>query len=241
LPQPWNFIAIPLLMALELAVPAWAERGCKDGTPWHAHHIAERYGLMTIIVLGECVLGTANDVASVYQAIGWSWQLGLVGLGGLGLVLCLWWIYFLLPSGEALHNHRERAWGWGYAHFFLFGSIAAMGSGLQVVADVLKHAHPDLTGVHAVTPLYAILSVALPQLVFMAVVWFLWTYASQAKAARRYHLAPLVLACLAAVVLGVAQGLPLAWALPLLCLAPILTITYHSCGQQHRGGDYQVQ
>src|SRR5262245_62126289 len=43
------------LMALvELAVPVWAERA--SPTPWHPHHIAERYGLFTIIVLGESVL-----------------------------------------------------------------------------------------------------------------------------------------------------------------------------------------
>ena len=35
------------------------------GTPWHAHHIAERYGLLAIIALGEGVVGTVASLAAV--------------------------------------------------------------------------------------------------------------------------------------------------------------------------------
>lgn len=52
-----------LLIGLELLVPAWAERA--GATPVHPHHIAERYALMVIIGLGECVLGAANAVAKL--------------------------------------------------------------------------------------------------------------------------------------------------------------------------------
>ena len=34
-------------------VPTWAER--QSGPSWHPHHISERYGLFTLIVLGEAV------------------------------------------------------------------------------------------------------------------------------------------------------------------------------------------
>ena len=35
-------------------MPVWAERA--GPTTWHPHHIAERYGLFTLIVLGESIL-----------------------------------------------------------------------------------------------------------------------------------------------------------------------------------------
>ena len=35
------------------------------GTPWHAHHIAERYGLLVIITLGEGILGTVASINAV--------------------------------------------------------------------------------------------------------------------------------------------------------------------------------
>ena len=45
-------------VAGELAVPLWAERAAR--TPWHPHHIAERYGLFTLIVLGESILAATR-------------------------------------------------------------------------------------------------------------------------------------------------------------------------------------
>ena len=52
-----------MLAAFELAVPVWAERAAP--TTWHPHHIAERYGLLTLIVLGESILA-----ATVADSIG---------------------------------------------------------------------------------------------------------------------------------------------------------------------------
>ena len=58
-----------VLVLIELAGPALAERRA-GGTPWHAHHIAERYGLLTIIALGEGIIGTVAAVSAVVQAAG---------------------------------------------------------------------------------------------------------------------------------------------------------------------------
>ena len=52
--------AFLVLVAAELAVPLWAEAAGR--TSWHPRHIAERYGLFTIIVLGESVLAATVGV-----------------------------------------------------------------------------------------------------------------------------------------------------------------------------------
>src|SRR6185503_14773465 len=55
-PESWPVVPVfMLLVVLELAVPIWAERAPGGPTTYHPHHIAERYGLFTIIVLGESV------------------------------------------------------------------------------------------------------------------------------------------------------------------------------------------
>ena len=46
---------------------SWAERG-RATTPWHPHHIAERYGLFTIIVLGESILSATVAVQAALDA-----------------------------------------------------------------------------------------------------------------------------------------------------------------------------
>lgn len=135
-PPTWVFPTFLLFVFLEFAVPVFAEKA--KATTWHPHHIAERYSSFTIIAIGECVLGISNTISSVVQAEGVSIDLALTSVGSMALIFGLWWLYFLLPSGEALHKHRERAFVWGYLHYFIFASLAAVGTGLTVAADIYK-------------------------------------------------------------------------------------------------------
>ena len=59
-----TFVCVALLTLVEFAGPWVAERH-KGGTPWHAHHIAERYGLLVIIALGEGIVGTIASLSAV--------------------------------------------------------------------------------------------------------------------------------------------------------------------------------
>lgn len=223
LPSQWMLPSALLGVLLEMTVPVWAER--VGATPWHAHHISERYGLMTIIVLGECMLGASNSVASVLDSEGWTWSLAAVGLGSLGLVFALWWMYFLPPSAQALHHHRDRAWGWGYGHFFVFAAVAAIGAGLEVVADTLRaSAAPSVTG-HAVMPLEAITFIAIPLTVYVVAVWLQSLWLTRTSY-RQLGSVVVCLACIVGVVLAVKAGLALAWALPLLCVGPAMVVCH---------------
>ena len=147
------------------------------------------------------VLGATNAVAGMWQSFGWTLNLALVGLGSTMLAFALWWMYFLLPSGDALHRHRERGFFWGYGHFFIFASAAAVGARLEVVADVLKAGKQAAAGIadaghalapaghagnaaHGVSPLYAISMVALAQALFMFSLWVIYTRTKRAEPAR---------------------------------------------------------
>ncbi len=59
-PAGWRLPVFAAMVIAEVSVPVWAERARR--TPWHPHHIAERYGLFTIIVLGETVLASTAAV-----------------------------------------------------------------------------------------------------------------------------------------------------------------------------------
>ena len=78
------------------AGPVLAERTAP--TPWHPHHIAERYGLLVIITLGEGIIGTVASLnAVVHGAHGWTVDAALVAVAGVGLTFGSWWMYFALP------------------------------------------------------------------------------------------------------------------------------------------------
>ena len=74
-------------------MPVWAERVGRD--PWHPGHIAERYGLFVIILLGEGVLAATNARAGGARGDGLTGPLVVVGIAGLVILVGLWWMYFL--------------------------------------------------------------------------------------------------------------------------------------------------
>jgi low temperature requirement protein LtrA len=136
LPHDAGVVAFYLLAVLEMLVPAWAERrGDRTGTPWHPGHINERYGLFTLIVLGECIAAATvaiHDASAVHDES--SAALGAVVGGAVLLVFSIWWWYFEHPSEEGLRMSRGTAFFWGYGHYFVFSSVAALGTGLELAA-----------------------------------------------------------------------------------------------------------
>ena len=154
----WPVWAFVLMGAVELVVPMWAE--AVEPTTWHPEHIAERYGLFTLIVLGECVLAATTAVEGAVSESGLSWPLVLTAVGALLLVFGTWWSYFKTPVGELLRESRNLAFLWGYGHYFVFAAIAALGAGLSLAAESAQHtAHvPDVV---------AALAVAVPVVVYL--------------------------------------------------------------------------
>ncbi len=123
-----TFSVAALLVVIELTGPVVAEH--RFGiTPWHPHHISERYGLLTIITLGEVILGTVAAINAVLRSDGWTVETALVGLAGVGLAFGMWWMYFAIPSAELLDRFRNRSFGWGYGHLPLFAALAATARG----------------------------------------------------------------------------------------------------------------
>ncbi|MEV7135285.1 low temperature requirement protein A [Arthrobacter sp. NPDC093128] len=134
LPEQMQVVAFVMLAALELTVPWWAER--TGHSSWHPHHIAERYGLFAIILLGESVLAASNGLAAALRSGGVSASLVAVSAASLALLFSFWWLYFLHPAGEELAANRDKSYLWGYSHFALFAALAAVGAGLEVAITV---------------------------------------------------------------------------------------------------------
>ncbi len=135
LPHEAGRIAFYLLAILEMLLPAWAERaGDGRGTPWHAGHVAERFGLFTLIVLGECVAAATVAIHTASSSSGVSVRLVAVAAGAVLLVFSIWWWYFEHPSEEGLRMSRRTSFIWGYGHYLVLGSVGALGAGLQLAA-----------------------------------------------------------------------------------------------------------
>jgi low temperature requirement protein LtrA len=135
----WPVWAFVVMGVVELIVPAWAER--TSATSWHPEHIAERYGLFTIIVLGETILSSSVAFQTVVDARSGDLTVALTAAGALLTVFAMWWIYFAKPAGPRLLSNRI-AFPWGYGHYLVFASAAAVGAGVAVMVDrVTEHTH----------------------------------------------------------------------------------------------------
>jgi low temperature requirement protein LtrA len=222
---PATFVVIALLIGLEALGPVLAEWR-RGGTPWHAHHITERYGLLTIIALGEGLLGTVASLSAVVSAQGWTLDAVFVVVAGTGLTFGMWWTYFLLPQADLLHAHRERSFWFGYLPIVTLGGIVATGAGLHAAAYYIEH-HSKLDSVETV------LAVALPVGVYIVSVYVL--YALLVRTVHAFHL---LLIALTAAVLAVAvwladAGTSMANCLLVVTLAPMVTVVgYETLGHR---------
>ncbi len=146
---------------LELGVPALAER--KGATPWHRHHIIERYGLLNIIVLGETLLAGSMALSQV-SAPHANIALIHIALSALVILFSMWWLYF--SKEEQIQDKSiSTAFTWGYGHLIIYIAGAAVGAGFAVLVDIVSgHAQVDL--------LVGDYAVAIPASLYLAGLWF---------------------------------------------------------------------
>jgi low temperature requirement protein LtrA len=134
LPSGLGLVSFIVLAAAEIAVPILAERRGRM-TTWHPAHISERYSLFTLIVLGEVVAAATLAVQAAIVRHGFAQSHILIAAGGLLLVFGIWWSYYQHSAEHALRNSTRNAFTWGYLHYFVFASIAALGTGLELSAS----------------------------------------------------------------------------------------------------------
>ncbi|SUD92286.1 low temperature requirement protein A [Psychrobacter phenylpyruvicus] len=137
LPDSLKKPALFLFIAAELLMPVWARSEQFDN--WHPRHIAERYSLLTIIVLGEGILGVSQTI--LYFLISPTYSASTILISGLALVALLfsvWWLYFSVPFDNILDEERRRHdfVSFGYGHFFIFAALAGLGGTLKLVTDI---------------------------------------------------------------------------------------------------------
>ena len=193
------------------------------------HHIAERYGLLVIITLGEGIIGTVAALSTRSSTTPRAGTLDAVARCGRRRRPDLRDVVDVLrdPVGELLHAHRERSFGWGYGHIRVRRARRDRAPACTSPAYYLEH-HTKLG------TLGTVLSVAIPLAIYIAVAL---RDLHGARAPRRSvppvaagrHGGVLVLAVVLA-----ASGMWMAVCLVVLMLAPLVTVVgYETLGHRH--------
>ena len=134
-----------LALALDLASPWWVARYTTSVRP-HPEHLPERFGLFTIILLGE-------GVASVVHALDHGTELHghavAAALAGVALTFATWLGYFEVTRA---HDEREvegAAGGrnlrlWAYGHVPIYVGVFSLAAGTVAMAGETAWTAPQL-------------------------------------------------------------------------------------------------
>jgi low temperature requirement protein LtrA len=136
-PPPARFWLWGVALLIDFATP-WAAVKYTHTVPPDAEHLPERFGLFTIILLGESVAAVMRGMESQES---WPVSAAVSAFTGLALVFALWWWYFDLANGAAERHIKTardtiRFQIWSHAHFPLYLSIAVLGVGLERVISL---------------------------------------------------------------------------------------------------------
>ncbi len=132
---------------------------------WRVHsaaHFAERHGLIVIVALGESIIAVGLGVADAPL----SWAVVVAAALGLGIAVCLWWLYFDVVAlvAESVLAHKQGAErtrlardSYTYLHFPMVAGIVFLAVGVKKVTSyVADTAHHDLTDALSLMPLLAL-------------------------------------------------------------------------------------
>lgn len=121
-----------LALIIDFATP-WLATKHTLRFPPDAAHYPERFGLFTIILLGEFVACVMRGIESQED---WSFPAAMTAFSGMAFAFMLRWWYFDVARGadeRHIRSQRQARWfdGWQYAHLPLFLGIAVAGVGFE--------------------------------------------------------------------------------------------------------------
>ena len=150
LPEQWMYLVWLVGVAVEFAIPLLPSmrQGNRDW-PVDRHHATERFGIMTIIVLGESFVKVLDDS----QGTAFGLPQILFSTAGFIVLFSLWWLYFSDAGDKSAdYDVYSKAAIWVYAHLPLSAGLIAFGVGAKkLYGSTLDH--PE----DAVNPKYRLL------------------------------------------------------------------------------------
>lgn len=134
LPTPTRYILWAVAVGIELGIPIAARRSIA-ATPMSTSHITERFGLFTIIVLGEAVVSVGSGLAQTR----WHPSSAVAAGGAFVMAGCLWWIYFELAQRRDIQRRFLVREVYVYGHLPIAMGITAAAAGAKLVVEQAGH------------------------------------------------------------------------------------------------------
>ena len=134
-PVPLRFGLWALGLAVDFGIPVSVGH-LHAQLPPHASHLSERFGLFTLIVLGESVAAVVEGVTGQQ----WNILSAVIAMLGLSIAFSLWWVYFDNLNGTAIRALRAAGQvgiyqTWLHTHLPLVIGLTATGVGVRHIVS----------------------------------------------------------------------------------------------------------
>ncbi len=137
-PTPARFVLWVVGLAVDFGTPLLAStRRLQAEIPPDTHHLPERFGLFTIIVLGEAFIKVIGSAAGHHL----TFSNAVYGMLALVIAASLWWMYFDNVRGSVVSRTRFAGQVWVYSHLPLLASITAYGVAAKKIV-LMEDEHP---------------------------------------------------------------------------------------------------
>jgi len=143
--SPLRYFVMYAGIGIEILTPLLSREVLKT-VPVKSHHLPERYGLLTIILLGESVIILATKLNDI------SWTGFTIGsaIAGFFLLSAIWWLYFDLMEKNILGQKMQTGQNIIYGHLFIYSGLSAIavfiGYAIQPELTLLSHIMLFVTG-----------------------------------------------------------------------------------------------
>lgn len=221
-PETWRFglwgVALFLSVAIPLVTFVLGSRDPRVAAELERSFEAspsgvERFGLLTIIVLGEVIVGVVRGVAGHHSL---NWVVGATAMLGMLIAIGLWWLYFDYVAGR-LPRARGGTLEWMYLHLPATAGIVASGAAtLRVVEHAGEPLPTEVRWLLVATVSMTLISVAL----------LMRTLELPTEHQPLYRIAAVITVASATAILGLGftslPTIPMLVAINLLMLLPVL-------------------
>jgi low temperature requirement protein LtrA len=143
-PSPFKFILWAIGLCIDFVTPWIGRKRFLHKAPLDTSHFPERFGLFTIIVLGESVLAVVSGLSKA------DWNLLSLFSGILAFILAvsIWWIYFTFIQEVKHECHLGSGQPFIYAHLPIVVSLTAIGASISNIIQDPGSAVPSLEAIH---------------------------------------------------------------------------------------------
>ncbi len=141
---PWTHYMWVIVVAFSILMPLILSRTQRDVEELHKENaqkirlsLVERFGLFTIIVLGEVIVSVIHGVSG-FEIL--TWEILCTAMLGIFIAIAMWWVYFDFISHRLPIQTQEKRFAWLYLHLPVTMAIAFVGASLL---NILDHYSPS--------------------------------------------------------------------------------------------------